>query len=136
MTRAHSSLVFGHQLSRWTRRQIRRGENPVTITRTLVHQVSRWFTAEPEDRDEALGRVIRTGSRQWDAFAQALVARRCHEHGLKAPAWSHTAVAVEGWSPHDALVRSDDWYKIMVLNTPADFLERGVVFPRSDLQEI
>lgn len=106
------------------------------IVRVLTTETDRWFTngLTPETIGKLAAEPGRTGSSQWDALIEGIVAYRLHIAGLPAPEWTKATTLDEGFDPYDGMVRDLGWHLLNVFDTPAELLGKGVILPASEME--
>jgi hypothetical protein len=136
MLAASDTLNTAADIAAWVRQELG-APNPDTdhIIRVMTRETSRWFHngLDPEAIQALAQAPGSTGSPQWDALIEGITAYLLHIHNLSAPAWTKTTQLPEGWSPRDALIRDQRHYVMSVFETPAELLNKGVVFARSEM---
>lgn len=121
-------------LARWLQTQ------PATATnhtlRILSSETSKWEKLPLETFQEIThAEPPSTNSHRWDAFIEAITAKRLHDRGLSAPEWTRKTSLEENWNPyaeanpHTAPIQ-DFWDMI---HTTPEFIEKAIIYPQQDL---
>lgn len=130
------ALNTAHDLAAWVRAELE-SEQPDTkhAIRVLTREIDRWFNNNLSDTQilDLAAEPAGTGDDHWTALIEGIVAHKLHCRGLKAPAWTkRTRLEVGGWDPYR--VRDDGWFRINIFATPVELLDKGIVFPRQELE--
>lgn len=104
--------------------------------RVLSSETSRWERL-PLETFQKIAHVEppSTNSQHWDAFIEAITAKRLHNRGLSAPEWTRKTSLEENWNPyaeanpHTAPIQ-DFWDMI---HTTPEFIEKAIIYPQQDL---
>ena len=103
------------------------------ILRVIARETDRWFNGS--DFDPGLvEQPVATGSRQWDALIEGVVAYRMNLAGFKPPEWTYRTSLEVGWNPREPVNDSGiGWAILDMFETPAELLEKGVTFSRRNM---
>ncbi|MDO5503721.1 MAG: hypothetical protein Q4G67_11160 [Actinomycetia bacterium] len=125
-------------LGDWVAEELR-SDHPDTvfITRTITQETGRWFHDRSADGlENAVCEPARTGDPRWDALIEGIIRYRMAQTRLPPPSWTEETTLETGWSPNDHLYPDDRWRLLNVFHTPAELLEKGVVFARHNLDRL
>lgn len=79
--------------------------------------------------------TISTGTPQWDALIEGIVAHLLHCRGLKSPEWTRNTRLDESWAPNEHLSDSS-WHLLNFVSTPVELLDKHIVFARVNLERL
>lgn len=121
-------------LVHWLRTQPKNATNHTL--RVFSSETSRWSKLPAQTLQEMTKNPPpSTGIQRWDAFIEAITAKRLHDRGLTAPEWTRKTSLEENWNPyaeanpHTAPIQ-DFWDMI---NTTPEFIEKAIIYPQQDL---
>lgn len=131
------NLNSAASIGRWVSRELSSPRpEPLHAVRVITREIDRWFNNELATADiaELAAEPVDTGDRRWDALIEGIVARKLHERRMVAPSWTRRTRLEVGWHPYEDVIRDPDWYRLDVFRTPVELLDKGVIFPREELQ--
>ena len=105
------------------------------MVRVLTTQTDKWPRDTTSLETLAGHRTQKVGAPQWDAFLESLVAYRFHVAGLPSPAWTRVTTLDPAWWPYENIFSVEQQLSD-VFRTPVEFLHRGVIFDRADLEVV
>jgi hypothetical protein len=105
------------------------------IIRCLTTEIHRWFVNDFSDEEFSwlTQDYDTTTYKDWDALFEGIVLYLCHKHNKKVPDWAYRTSRSSAFFPRDYLIRNHDDYIETVFETPAEILEKGVIFSRREL---
>lgn len=131
-----TDLNTAQNLGDWVGRELTCQEpDTVHITRVITHEICRWFNNGLTEDDMAVvaSQPADTGSPQWNALIEGVVAHHFHARGMQSPAWTGRTKLDVGWAPNDHLTPDLGWHILNVFSTPVELLDKGVIFARQNL---
>jgi hypothetical protein len=126
-------------LGNWVRHELNLPEpDRAHIVRVITQETGRWAAARlPETAiARAVAEAPNTGSDQWDALIEGVVAHQLDRLGIRRPAWTYRTSLAQGWAPNSDVVADDRWYVLDVFHTPVELLEKGVILARHNLARL
>lgn len=132
-----ADLNSAKDIGDWVRDELANPEpDSIHISRVITQEIGRWFAVgfNADDIVAVADPPVDSGSPQWDALVEGIVAHLFHVRGLRAPAWTKNTQLEEGWAPND--IYSLDWHLLNVLSTPVELLDKGVIFARQNLDRL
>ncbi|GAB3815777.1 hypothetical protein GCM10028820_13920 [Tessaracoccus terricola] len=126
--------ISAEALGRWIRSELAGRADEVHAARVVVTEFNRWRRVDDASLSDLFRQAVDTGTERWDALIEGLVARVHHLRHRNPPAWANRTRLDEAWAPYGEVVRSNAWYALDVMTTPAELLHRGVVLPARDLE--
>lgn len=121
-------------LAQWVQTQPAKATNHTL--RVLSSETSKWEKLPPETLQAITSPAPpSTNNPRWDAFIEAITAKRLHDRNLPAPQCTQKTSLGENWNPyaeanpHTPPIQ-DFWDMI---NTTPEFIEKAIIYPKQDL---
>jgi len=138
MAQIPASPIVG--IGEWVRAELAKpGFDPIFAMRVIIKEISELFRSSGLDAQlviiEKISEPPQTGSPQWNAFLEGIVAYQCSMYGIRPPKWTKRTVLDVGWNPMDdsEFPSRVDWALRDTFDTPAPILEKGITLSRRNL---